>query len=64
MGILCYEVFVLELKFKNILEEIVWYKEKEVDYLCDKEFLVELRKKINLMFFFLDFLIILLIGKI
>ncbi|MCL2929359.1 MAG: indole-3-glycerol phosphate synthase TrpC [Trichodesmium sp. St16_bin4-tuft] len=63
MGTLRYEVSVPESKPQNILEEIVWHKEKEVDYLRDKEPLVELRKKINLMPPPLDFLTTLSTGK-
>ncbi|NES05742.1 MAG: indole-3-glycerol phosphate synthase TrpC [Okeania sp. SIO2F4] len=63
MGNLRYEVSVPESKAQNILEEIVWYKEKEVDYLRDRQPLIELRKKINLMPPPLDFLTILSAGK-
>lgn len=63
MGNLRYEVSVPESKAQNILEEIVWYKEKEVDYWRDKKPLIELRKKINLMAPPLDFLTKLSIGK-
>ncbi|NEQ35666.1 MAG: indole-3-glycerol phosphate synthase TrpC [Okeania sp. SIO3I5] len=63
MGNLRYEVSIPESKAQNILEEIVWYKEKEVDYWRDKTPLIELRKKINLMLPPLDFLTTLSIGK-
>ncbi|NET14224.1 MAG: indole-3-glycerol phosphate synthase TrpC [Okeania sp. SIO1H6] len=63
MGSLRYEVALPNSKPQNILEEIVWYKEKEVDYLRDKQPLVELKKKINLMSAPLDFLAILSTGK-
>jgi len=62
-GNLRYEVSVPNSKAQNILEEIVWYKEKEVDYWRDKKPLIELRKKINLIPPPLDFLTALSIGK-
>ncbi|NET24542.1 indole-3-glycerol phosphate synthase TrpC [Okeania sp. SIO1I7] len=63
MGSLRYEVSLPNSKPQNILEEIVWYKEKEVDYLRDKQPLVELKKKINSMSAPLDFLAALSTGK-
>lgn len=63
MGNLRYEVAVPDSKPQNILEEIVWYKEKEVDYLREQQPLVELKKKINLMSPPLDFLATLSTGK-
>ncbi|NEP81830.1 MAG: indole-3-glycerol phosphate synthase TrpC [Okeania sp. SIO3B3] len=63
MGSLRYEVALPNSKPQNILEEIVWYKEKEVDYLRDKQSLIELKKKINLMSAPLDFLATLSTGK-
>ncbi len=63
MGNLRYEVSVPESKAQNILEEIVWYKEKEVDCLRDRQPLIELKKKINSMAPPLDFLTILSAGK-
>ncbi|NEO56699.1 MAG: indole-3-glycerol phosphate synthase TrpC [Okeania sp. SIO3B5] len=63
MGNLRYEVALPNSKPQNILEEIVWYKEKEVDYLRDKQPLIELKKKINSMSAPLDFLAILSTGK-
>lgn len=63
MGNLRYEVALPNSKPQNILEEIVWYKEKEVDYLRDKQSLVELKKKINSISAPLDFLTTLSTGK-
>ena len=63
MGNLRYEVSLPDSKAKNILEEIIWHKEKEVDYLRNKEPLIELRKKINLMPPPLNFLTSLSAGK-
>ncbi|MEB3342464.1 indole-3-glycerol phosphate synthase TrpC [Okeania sp.] len=63
MGDIRYEVSVPKSKAQNILEEIVWYKEKEVDYFREKTPLVDLRKKINLMPPPLDFLAKLSTGK-
>ena len=63
MGNLRYEVSLPDSKAKNILEEIIWHKEKEVDYLRNKEPLIELRKKINLMPPPLNFLTTLSAGK-
>ncbi|GGA14253.1 indole-3-glycerol phosphate synthase [Okeania sp. KiyG1] len=63
MGSLRYEVALPNSKPQNILEEIVWYKEKEVDSLRDKQSLIELKKKINSMSAPLDFLAILSAGK-
>ncbi|MGK7921394.1 MAG: indole-3-glycerol phosphate synthase TrpC [Trichodesmium sp.] len=63
MGNLRYEVAVPNSKPQNILEEIVWHKEKEVDYLREQQPLVELKKKINLMPPPLDFLATLSTGK-
>ncbi|MCL2931436.1 MAG: indole-3-glycerol phosphate synthase TrpC [Trichodesmium sp. MAG_R03] len=63
MGNLRYEVSVPDSKAQNILEEIVWHKEKEVDYFRYKEPLIELRKKINSMPPPLDFLTTLSGGK-
>ncbi|NEP37793.1 MAG: indole-3-glycerol phosphate synthase TrpC [Okeania sp. SIO2G4] len=63
MGSLRYEVALPNSKPQNILEEIVWYKEKEVDSLRDKQPLIELKKKINSMSAPLDFLAILSTGK-
>ncbi len=63
MGNLRYEVSVPDSKPQNILEEIVWYKEKEVDYLRNQQPLIELKKKINSMAPPLDFLTTLSIGK-
>lgn len=63
MGSLRYEVALPNSKPQNILEEIVWYKEKEVDSLRDKQPLIELKKKINSMSAPLDFLSILSTGK-
>ncbi|NEP88611.1 MAG: indole-3-glycerol phosphate synthase TrpC [Okeania sp. SIO2C2] len=63
MGSLRYEVALPNSKPQNILEEIVWYKEKEVDSLRDKQPLIELKKKINSMSAPLDFLATLSTGK-
>lgn len=63
MGNLRYEVSVPESKAQNILEEIVWHKEKEVGYLREKEPLIELRKKIKLIPPPRDFLTTLSVGK-
>ncbi|NES72189.1 MAG: indole-3-glycerol phosphate synthase TrpC [Okeania sp. SIO2D1] len=63
MGSLRYEVSLPNSKPQNILEEIVWYKEKEVDSLRDKQPLIELKKKINSMSPPLDFLATLSTGK-
>ncbi|MCL2924981.1 MAG: indole-3-glycerol phosphate synthase TrpC [Trichodesmium sp. MAG_R04] len=63
MGNLRYEVSVPDSKAQNILEEIVWHKEKEVGYLREKEPLIELRKKIDLMPPPLNFLTTLSAGK-
>ena len=63
MGSLRYEVALPNSKPQNILEELVWHKEKEVDYLRDKQSLIELKKKINSMSAPLDFLATLSTGK-
>ncbi|MDJ0557087.1 MAG: indole-3-glycerol phosphate synthase TrpC [Microcoleaceae cyanobacterium MO_207.B10] len=62
MGNLRYEVAVPGSKPRNILEEIVWHKEKEVDKLREQKPLVELHKKINSMAPPLDFLAALSTG--
>lgn len=63
MGNLRYEVPLPDSKPRNILEEIVWYKEKEIDKLREQTPLIELKKKINLMAPPLDFLGALSTGK-
>lgn len=63
MGNLRYEVAVPDSKPRNILEEIVWHKEKEVDKLREQKPLIELKKKINSMAPPLDFLAGLSTGK-
>ncbi len=63
MGSLRYEVTLPDSKPQNILEEIVWYKEKEVDYFRSQQPLIELKKKINSMAPPLDFFTKLSAGK-